>query len=94
MGDLNKIVIPKIEAEWEDVAFVLDYDITTVNSINKKCNDNPRMCCKELFKDWLSTDHGAGSRTWSTLLGKLNEVDELAAANKEIKDEFRKLTHS
>ena len=94
MGELNRIVIPKIQAEWEDVAYALLYDITTVNGIREKYPANPRKCCKELLKDWLSTDHGAHPKTWSTLLDKLNEVDELAAANNEIMDEFKKLKPS
>ena len=94
MGDINKIVIPKIQAEWEDVAYALHYEIPTVNAIKATCNDNPKKCCKELFKDWLSTDHGASPKTWSTLLDKLEEVKDLATARGEIMEELKKLTHS
>ena len=93
MGDINKIVVPKIQAEWEDVAYALRYKISTVKAIKAKCNDNPKKCCKELFTDWLSTDHGAGPKTWSTLLDKLKEVEDLAAARDEIMDELKKLIH-
>ena len=93
MGDINKIIIPKIQAEWEDVAYALCYKIPTVKAIKAKCNDNPKRCCKELFKDWLSTDHGASPKTWSTLLDKLKEVDDLAAAKDEIMEELKKLLH-
>ena len=94
MGELNEIVIPKIQAEWEDVAYALVYDITTVNGIRQKCNYNPKKCCRELFEDWLSTDHGAHPKTWKTLLDKLKKVKELAAAYNEIMDKFKKLTPS
>ena len=94
MGDINKIVIPKIQAEWEDVAYALRYQIPTVKAIKAKWNNNPKKCCKELFEDWLSTDHGAGPKTWSTLLDKLKEVEDLAAATNDITNELRKLTHS
>ena len=93
MGDMNKIVIPKIQAEWEDVAYALCYKIPTVNAIKAKCNDNPKRCCKELFKDWLSTDHGASPKIWSTLLDKLKEVEDLAAARDEIMEELKKLLY-
>ena len=93
MGDINKIVIPKIQAEWEDVAYALRYKIPTVNAIKVKCNDNPKRCCKELFKDWLSTNHGASPKTWSTLLDKLKEVEYLAAARDEIMEELKKLLY-
>ena len=94
MGDINKIVIPKIQAEWEEVAYALRYKIPTVDSIKTKYNDNPKKCCKELFKDWLSTGHGVSPKTWSTLLDKLREVEDLATARNEIMDELENLTYS
>ena len=90
MGDINKVVIPQIQAEWEDVAYALDYEIVTVNSIKAKHNNNPKKCCKDLFIDWLSTDHGASPKTWSTLLEKLKEIDDLASATNEIMNELDK----
>ena len=91
MGDIIRIVIPNIQAEWEDVAYALCYEITTVRTIKEKCNDNPKKCCRELFTDWLSTDHGTSPKTWSTLLQKLNEIEDLAGAYSKIMDEFKKL---
>ena len=85
MADINKIVIPRIKAEWEDVAYALCYDIPTVKAI-KGNNQDPKKCCKELFVDWLSTDRGAGPKTWSTLIEKLKEVEDLTAATNEIID--------
>ena len=94
MGDINKIVVPKIQAEWEDVAYALRYKIPTVKAIKAKYNDDPKKCCKELLTDWLSTDNGVGPKTWSTLLDKLKEVEDLAAVTNEVMDEVKKLTHS
>ena len=94
MVDIIEIVIPKIQAEWEYVAYALRYQIPTVKAIKAKCNDNPKKCCKELFEDWLSTNHGASPKTWSTLLDKLKKVEDLAAARDEIMEELKKLTHS
>ena len=84
MADINRIVIPRIQAEWEDVAYALHYKIAEVNVIKVKCNENPRNYCRELFKDWLSTDHVVKPKTWSTLLTKLKEIDDLATATNEI----------
>ena len=84
MADLNNIVIPRIKAEWKDVAYALRYKIVTVNAIKQKHNENPKKCCQELFEDWLSTNHGVSPKTWSTLLDKLKEVEELSAATQEI----------
>ena len=91
MADLNTIVIPRIKAEWEDVAFALRYKIVTVNSIKEKHKEDPKKCCRELFTDWLSTDHGVSPKTWSTLLNKLKEVENLATATQEISNEIEKL---
>ena len=91
MGDLNKIVIPKTQVEWEDIAYALCYEIGTVRGIRAKHNNNPRKCCKELFEDWLSTDHGVGPKTWLTLLDKLKEIEILTAATDEIMDDLKEI---
>ena len=89
MWQLNNIVVPLIMAHWEDVAYALRYDILTVNGIGAKHND-PTKCCKELFKDWLSTNRGIGPKTWETLLKQLKEVADLAASLEKIKEELLK----
>ena len=92
MWDLIKIVIPKIKFEWEYLAYSMQYKIATVKAIKKDCSDS-QECCKTLFEDWLSTDHGAAPKTWSTLLQKIKDVDNLVAAVDEIKEELgRKFT--
>ena len=84
MGILNMIVVPKINAEWEEVAFALRYDIPTVKSIQRNCNNNTIRCCKELFKNWLMTNKGTGPRVWSTLLDAFKKVGELESAREDI----------
>ena len=81
MFDLKKVVIPKIMNEWEHVAEAFRYDLTTIDTINKKGCGDAKQCCREFFKDWLTTDHGAkvGPKVWSTLLDTLKEVDEISA---------------
>ena len=84
MHDLNRIVVPRISAEWEDVAYALQYDIPTVEKISLKCKENPAKCCKELFKNWLATDNGAKPKIWQTLLDKLKEIEELYGVTEDI----------
>jgi len=84
MGDLNFIVVPEINAHWEDVAFALRFEIADVDSINEKCNGDPKKCCKQLFRDWLSTNKGVKPTTWQVLLKKLKEVDDLTTAVENI----------
>ena len=88
MAEIIKIVVPRIQAEWEKVAYILRYSIPAVKAI-KENHQNLEKCCLNLFADWLSTDHGAGPKTWSTLIKKLREVEDLAAATNEIIDELK-----
>ena len=78
---LTKIVIPKIMNEWEYVAEAFRYDLATIEAIKERGDEDPKQCCREFFKDWLTTDHGnrVGPKVWSTLLHILNEVDEISA---------------
>ena len=84
MHDLNRIVVPKVSAEWEDIAYALQYDIPTVEQISVQHNDNPTKCCKELFKNWLATDNGTKPKIWQTLLDKLKEVENLHSITDDI----------
>ena len=81
MFDLTRIVIPKIMDKWEYIAEALRYDLATITAIKQKQREDPKQCCRELFKDWLMTNNGAkaGSKVWSTLLDTLKEVDEISA---------------
>ena len=81
MFDLTKIVIPKIMNDWEYIAEALQYDLATIEAIKVKGRENPKLCCREFFKDWLMTNHGAesGPKVWSTLFDALKNVDEIAA---------------
>ena len=84
MHDLNMIVVPKVSAEWEDVAFALRYEISVVRQISGKHKEDPKKCCKELFKDWLETSNGVEPKIWQTLLDKLKEIEELHSIAKDI----------
>ena len=90
MGDLNKIIVPRILASWDDVAYALRYEVHTVNSLREK-GHNPKKCCQKLFEDWLTTSNGASPKTYSTLLSKLREVEELTEGIDEIVQKVSKL---
>ena len=91
MHYLNRIVVEKISAVWEDVAYALEYDIQTVECISCKHNGDPMKCCKELFKNWLVTNSGTKPKTWQTLLSKLKEIDKLTSVAQKIKEELIKM---
>ena len=88
MHDLIIIVVPKVLAEWEDVAYALDYDIQIVRQIRNKYNGNVAKCCKELLEDWLVTNNGATPNTWGTLLDALKEIKELSGVTIKIIEEL------
>ena len=85
MYELIRFVIPRIAAEWEDIAFSLRYPVVAVQGISEKQRNDPLKCCRELFMDWLSTSHGIGPKTWSTLLQTIGQVPKLTHATEEIK---------
>ena len=91
MHDLNRIVVAKVSAEWEDIAYALQYDIPAVEKINEKHSRNPTKCCKELFKNWLSTDNGAKPKIWETLLDKLKEIEELHKETEDIMETLHQM---
>ena len=57
MHELNKIVIPKIMAQWEDLAFCMRYKPKEVESFRADSHD-VKQCCKKLLINWITTDHG------------------------------------
>ena len=91
MHNLNKIVVPKVSAEWEDIAYALQYDIATVEQISKKHNEDPKKCCKELFKNWLISNNGVKPKNWQTLLDKLKEIDDLYSITEDITKELTQI---
>ena len=89
MHELNRFVIEDIQAYWEDVAYALEFKIRTVESINSKHKGDPRKCCQELFKSWLTTSHGVSPRNWSVLLEKIDEVSYLANVRETVLDKLK-----
>ena len=88
MWNLIKIVIPKIQLEWEDVAYSMQYDINTVKAIKEDCKNSER-CCRKLFEDWLTTSHGVTPKTWLELLKRIKDVDSLKATVAVIEEDLK-----
>ena len=84
-------VVPKIAVKWKRFAEQLEFDSGVVNTIYVKCRSSPEECCEEVFRDWLSLDHGIGPRTWSTLLKVLKETRGSEAASEQIESEVKLL---
>ena len=85
MWKLYKIVVPQIMPHWEDIAYIsLHYDIPIVDAIGEKHKNDPKKCCQELLKRWLSSNSEVDPKTWKTLLKQLKEVEGLTASVEEI----------
>ena len=84
MWNLIEIVIPKIKAEWENVAYSMGYDIYIVAAIEKESSGSLDECCKKLFKDWLTTNNGCTPKTWQKVIERIKAVNNLAAAAENI----------
>ena len=79
MHDLKKIVTRRIMNQWEYIAEALYYDIATIEAIKQQRGcEGPKQCCREFFKDWLTSSNGTGPKVWSTLISALKEVDEIS----------------
>ena len=82
--------------EWEYVAEAFRYDLATIKTIKERGSRDAKQCCREFFKDWLTTDHGnrVGPKVWSTLLDVLKEVDEISAEiTEEIATQVKQLKY-
>ena len=84
MKDLLRFVIPVVKVKWEELAYMLGYEIHQVEAIDVKCQSHPHECCLNLFKDWLKSNHGATPKNWHTLLNAIDEIPSLASAKEEI----------
>ena len=87
MWNLIDIVIPRIQADWEDLAYAMQYGVHTVKTIAKDAGDS-RKCCRRLLEDWITTSHGVAPKTWSTLLERIKKVDSLKRASEDIEEEL------
>ena len=73
MRDLIINVIPLLNADWEDVAYLLYYTNSKINSIKESHHKDPYKCCRELLKDWLESSRGVCPKNWGTLLNTIAE---------------------
>ena len=90
MCDLITIVIPKIQAKWEIVAYFLRYDVAAVDAFKKDGHDS-HQCCIKVFEDWLMSSRGVRPKTWSKLLERIKAIASLKAASEEIETELQSL---
>ena len=89
MKHLHQLVIPNVAAQWMVVAEFLEFNQATINIIEEKDRSDPEKCCKEMFWQWLSSDHGVKPKTWSTLIKTLKQIKDLTAVTEEIEEKLK-----
>ena len=87
MWELTEIVIPKIKTHWEDLAYCMRYSAGEVEAFNRDGKDL-HECCKKLFINWLTTDHGPKPKTYETLLKHIKKISNLTSVSEAIEKEF------
>ena len=87
MFELTEFVAPKMMAEWESLAFCMRYNPDDVAAFRKDAKDL-KECCRNLFTNWLTTDHGPKPKTYQTLLKHIKKISNLTAAFKAIEKDL------
>ena len=90
MKDLINIVVPRLKAEWVDVAYNLNYDTFIIDGIKASEQNDPKNCCRELFKNWLETKQGISPKTWSTFLNSIAENEDFKKTVEDILKQLEK----
>ena len=89
MFELIEIVIPKIKAEWETLAYRMRYTVEEINDLKGDSQDSSEYC-KILLTNWISTDHGPNPKTYLTLLKCIKKIGKLTAVSKAVEEELIK----
>ena len=87
MFELNEIVIPKIKAEWKQLANCMRYSTQEIKGFKKDSQDSGE-CCENLLDNWISTGHGPKPKTYKTLLKHIKKISNLATASKAVEKEL------
>ena len=87
MWKLIRIVIPKVKASCETLAYSMGFGIEDVRALERDFKDSDKQC-RKLFEDWLSGSRGCTPKTWEKLLERIREVDELHAAAGDIEKQL------
>ena len=89
MREVTRIIIPKVKAQWKELAYCMMYSVGDVDGFDTE-GRNLTECCNKLFSNWLTTNHGPTPKTYQTLLKYIKDVDYLTSASEEIEEELIK----
>ena len=83
MWPIISIIIPKIKAKWNYVAFSMGYKHPAVNAFQRDAHNNCEDACYNFLSDWLQTSNGVTPKTWCKLLDRIKAIDCLRAEAEE-----------
>ena len=89
MWELTEIVVPRVMAKWESLAYCMRYTPEEVSAFNKDGKDS-KECCTKLLTNWLTTGHEPKPKTYQILLKYIKKISDLAAASEAIEKELIK----
>ena len=72
-------VVEKVQADWADLAYALQFETSTVKAI-KKDADDVNEACIDMLSRWLNGQGERGPRTWATLLEALVDMEQTELA--------------
>ena len=84
MRELIQLVVPKIAADWQTLAYHL-VDDSEVRIIEKRNPNDPEKCCQDLFVCWLASNKDA---KWMELLNALRNIKKFTSATEEISQQL------
>ena len=84
---INRIVVPRIAPQWEDVAYELLISDDSIETFKSDYKDT-KCCCKKMLKAWIRADIGEPPKTWNKLVTAISKVEDLQKATEEIKEQL------
>jgi len=85
--ELRKFVIPRVKAEWENLAYCMRYKPEEVEAFRRDSKDLEESCGR-LLTDWLTTSHDPKPKTYKNLLKYIKKIDKLTAVSKQIEKDL------
>ena len=77
-------IIQQVAPHWKDFTYLLDFEPSTIWSIEQKYRYDPEACSREVMQMWLR-GRGRQPATWKQLVETLRDCDLASLAEKVAK---------